>query len=119
MTPQGNLVYDLDFTVGAREFLGDKGLNKGNKGAANVKPVGRTDELFNAGINSKGRANIHSVTTHHAPENAARTRELERPSRHFYRPSFACVDACHFSLQVRLSSKSFDSDAAAVAAGVC
>ena len=50
--------YDVDFTTGPREFLGDKGLNKGNVGAPNVKPAARAEELLQAGISSKGASNV-------------------------------------------------------------
>jgi len=53
--------YDVDFTTGPREFLGDKGLNKGNVGAPNVKPAARAEELLQAGISSKGASNVLAV----------------------------------------------------------
>ena len=53
--------YDLDLSEGAREFVGEKGLQPANKGAANVKRASRANELMQPITTAGGAQRITSV----------------------------------------------------------
>ena len=90
--------YDLDLSLGAREFVGVKGLQPANQGQPNVKPASRAHELMTPITTGDGCQRITSVSFIY----------LE------HRPSLARLTEPNLAPQLKLSTKSFDSEAAAI-----
>jgi len=55
--------YDLDLSLGAREFVGTQGLQPANQGQPNVKPASRANELMTPITTGNGSKTITSVSS--------------------------------------------------------